>query len=68
MAKARDWKKCPASNPGHALLARPLPRGTIVTLTERHSERRDANAPQWDMSVAELEWLLAMAKGEAPNG
>jgi len=57
-----DWQLCPRSIKGNTLLARPLPWGVIVTHTGRHDERPDPTAPQWDLSVAELEWLLALAK------
>lgn len=63
----RGWRRCPKSIKGCALLARPLPDGVIVTHTERHSERRDLAASQLDLSVEELEWLQAMARGEAPD-
>ena len=62
-----DWKKHDA-HAAHSLVARRLAWGVQISYANGKDYQPHPNEPTWDLSVAELEWLLAMAKGEAPDG
>ena len=49
-----------------SLVARVLPWGVQGSYAAGKDSEPSATEPTWDLSVAELEWLLELAK-EAPN-
>ena len=62
-----EWQRCPDTTVTSGVLARPLPWGVLIT--HGGSDNPDApypTAPQWDLSIPELEWLLELAK-ETPD-
>ena len=56
------WQRCPDTTQHFPLLARPLPWGVTITYGGLNTDAPDLIAPVWDFSVAELEWLLELAK------
>ena len=60
-----DWRKYPHTDVTSGVLARRIPWGILIThCGSDEPEKPYPNAPQWDLSIAEMEWLLALARGE----
>jgi len=64
-----EWQKCPEQPAnGWALVAAPLGWGVKIAYAAKDRDEPGPTCPIWDLSEAELEWLLQMARGEAPDG
>jgi len=65
-----DWQTLSSADKDRCYLARPLPFGVLVTVgwVEDGEPHPIPNTCQHDYTEAELEWLLQMARGEAPDG
>ena len=58
-----EWHKCPNTTQAYPLMARPGMLGVLVTHGTKEGTHPDPTGVRWDLSVAELRWLLKLAEG-----